>query len=65
MVVVEVIDNLLNRVNLAGFEDLQEAVPASQSILNSAERYACFLANASEETIRLSRGNIGEVIVCN
>jgi len=64
-VVVGVIDNLLNRVNLAGFESLQEAVPASQSILNSAERYACFLANTSEEAIRLSRGNIGEIIVCN
>ena len=54
------IDNLLNPVNLEGFEDLQEAAPASQTVLNNAERYALFLANASEEVIRLSRENIGE-----
>ena len=31
------IDNLLDRVNLAGFEDLQVEEPASQSVLNNAE----------------------------
>jgi len=63
MVVVDVIDNLLNRVNLDGFESLQEAAPASQTVLNNAERYALFLANSSEQVIRLSRENIGEIIV--
>ena len=60
---VDVIDNLLNPVNLAGFETLQEAVPASQTVLNNAERYALFLANASEEVICLSRENVGEIMV--
>jgi len=62
-VVFDVIDNLLNPVNLAGFVDLQEAAPASQTVLNNAERYALFLANASEEVIRLSRENVGEIMV--
>ena len=62
-VVVGVIDNLLNRVNLAGFESLQEVAPASQSVLNNAERYALFLAYYSEQAICLSRENIGEIIV--
>jgi len=44
--VVGVIDNLLNRVNLAGFEDLQAEAPAGQSVLNNAERYALYLATA-------------------
>ena len=61
------IDNLLDRVNLAGFQDLQAEAPASQSVLNNAERYALFLADAmsqnnSEGSILLSRGNIGEAI---
>ena len=38
--VVEVIDNLLDRVNLVGFGDLQVEEPAGQSVLNNAERYA-------------------------
>jgi len=61
-VVVDVIDNLLNPVNSEGFEDLQEAAPASQTVLNNAERYALFLANASEEVIHLLRENIGEIM---
>ena len=65
---VGVIDNLLNRVNLAGFGDLQAEAPAGQSVLNNAERYALYLAtamslNASEREILLSRGNIGEATV--
>jgi len=68
MVVVGVIDNLLNRVNLAGFGDLQAEVPAGQSVLNNAERYALYLAtamsqNASEQSILLLRGNVGEAVV--
>ena len=67
-VVVGVIDNLLNRVNLAGFGDLQAEAPAGQSVLNNAERYALYLAtalsqNTSEQGILLSRGNIGEATV--
>ena len=66
--VVEVIDNLLDWVNLAGFEDLQAGAPGSQSVLNNAERYALYLAtalsqNGSERDILLSRQNIGEAIV--
>ena len=62
------IDNLLDRVNLAGFEDLQVEEPASQSVLNNAERYALYLAtalsrNTSERDILLSRRNIGEAVV--
>ena len=65
---VEVIDNLLNRVNLAGFGDLQAEEPAGQSVLNNAERYALYLAtamsqNTSERDILLSRRNIGEAVV--
>jgi len=65
--VVGVIDNLLNQVNLAGFEDLQAEEPAGQSVLKNTERYALYLAtamsqNASEREILLSRGNIGEAI---
>ena len=66
--VVEVIGNLLNQVNLAGFEDLQVEEPAGQSVLNNAERYALYLAtalsqNTSERGILLSRRNIGEAVV--
>jgi len=66
--VVGVIDNLLNRVNLAGFGDLKTEAPAGQSVLNNAERYALYLAtalsqNASDQSILLSRGNIGEAVV--
>ena len=66
--VVEVIGNLLNQVNLAGFEDLQVEEPAGQSVLNNAERYALYLAtamsqNTSERDILLSRRNIGEAVV--
>ena len=65
---VEVIGNLLNQVNLAGFEDLQVEEPAGQSVLNNAERYALYLAtalsqNTSERGILLSRRNIGEAVV--
>ena len=66
--VVEVIDNLLDRVNLVGFGDLQVEEPAGQSVLNNAERYALYLAtamlqNTSEQVILLSRRNIGETVV--
>ena len=66
--VVEVIDNLLDQVNLAGFEDLQAEEPAGQSVLNNAERYALYLAtamsqNTSQRGILLSRRNIGEAVV--
>ena len=66
--VVEVIDNLLDQVNLAGFEDLQAEEPAGQSVLNNAERYALYLAtamlqNTSERDILLSRRNVGETVV--
>ena len=66
--VVGVIDNLLNRVNLAGFEDLQVEEPAGQSVLNNAERYALYVAtamsqNTSDQGILFSRGNIGEALV--
>ena len=66
--VVGVIDNLLNPVNMAGFQDLQREAPASQIVLDTAERYALYLANtmsqnASEGGILLSRGNIGEAMV--
>ena len=66
--VVKVIDNLLNRVNLAGFGDLQAEAPAGQSVLNNAERYALYLAtamsqNTSQRGILLSRRNIGEAVV--
>ena len=65
---VGVIDNLLNRVNLAGFGDLQAEEPAGQNVLNNAERYALYIVtamsqNASEQSILLSRGNIGEAVV--
>ena len=65
---VGVIDNLLSRVNLAGFGDLQAEAPAGQCILSNAERYALYIAtamsrNASEQSILLSRGNIGEAVV--
>jgi len=47
---------------------LQAEAPAGQSVLNNAERYALYLAtamsrNASEQSILLSRGNIGEAVV--
>ena len=66
--VVGVIDNLLDRVNLAGFGDLQAEVPAGQSVLSNAERYALYLAtalsqNTSERGILLSKGKIGKAIV--
>ena len=65
---VGVIDNLLDRVNLAGFQDLQAEEPASQSVLNNAERYALYVAtamsqNTSDQGILFSRGNIGEALV--
>ena len=62
------IDNLLYQVNLAGFLALQTESPASQSILNNAERYALYLATAmsrtaSEPGVLLSGNNVGEAIV--
>ena len=59
---VEVVDNLLNPVNTAGFQTLQVVAPASQSVLDNAERYALFLADAMSQngSILLSRQNIGE-----
>ena len=61
---VEVVDNLLNPVNTAGFQTLQVVAPASQSVLDNAERYALFLAGAMSQngSILLSRQNIGETI---
>ena len=62
---VEVVDNLLNPVNTAGFQTLQVVAPASQSVLDNAERYALFLAGAMSQngSILLSRQNIGETII--
>ena len=63
------VDNLLNPVNTAGFQTLQVMAPASQSILNTVERYALFLADAMSQNtsegggISVSRGNIGEAMV--
>ena len=60
------VDNLLNPVNMAGFQTLQAVAPASQSVLSNAERYALFLADAMSQNssegggINVSRGNIGE-----
>lgn len=56
------IDSILDEVNTAAFQDLPTA---GQSVLNNAERYALYVANAlstnaSEEGILLARGNIGE-----
>ena len=58
------VDNLLNPVNTAGFQTLQVVAPASQSVLDNAERYALFLADAMSQngSILLSRQNIGETI---
>ena len=63
--VVEVIDSILDEVNTAAFEDLQTA---GHSVLDNAERYALYVANAlstnaSEERILLARDNIGEDMV--
>lgn len=63
--VVEVIDSILDEVNTAAFEDLQTA---GNSVLDNAERYALYVANAlstnaSEEGILLARDNIGEDMV--
>jgi len=60
-----VIDNILDEVNTAGFEDSQTA---GRSVLDNSERYALYVANALstddfEEGILLSRGNIGETTV--
>ena len=56
------VDNQLNLVNTAGFQTLQAVAPASQSVLDNAERYALFLADAMSQngSILLSRQNIGE-----
>lgn len=56
------IDSILDVVNTAAFEDSQTA---GQSVLDNAERYALYVANALstndfEEGILLSRGNIGK-----
>ena len=60
------VDNLLNPVNMAGFQTLQAVAPASQSVLSNAERYALFLADAMSQSegggISVSRGNIGEAM---
>ena len=59
------IDSILDEVNMAAFEDLQTA---GNSVLDNAERYALYVANAlstnvSEEGILLARENIGEDMV--
>jgi len=63
---VEVFNNVLDEDNQAGWETLQQNSVGSQALLNNAERYALFVAmasNGSSNNISISRDNIGKKVM--
>ena len=57
------INNVLDEDNQAGWEALQLNDVGSQALLNNAERYALYVAMATNEAtdnISISRDNIGK-----
>ena len=61
--IVDVINNVLDEDNQAGWEALQLNDVGSQALLNNAERYGLYVARATNETtdnISISRDNIGK-----
>jgi len=63
---VEVFSNVLDEDNQAGWETLQQNSVGSQALLNNAERYALFVAmatNGSSNNISISRDNIGKKVM--
>jgi len=64
---VEVFNNVLDEDNQAGWETLQQNSVGSQALLNNAERYALFVAMATNGTsnniISISRDNIGKEVM--
>ena len=52
--------NVLDEDNQAGWEALQLNDVGSQVFLNNAERYALYVAMATNETISISRNNVGK-----
>jgi len=55
--------NVLDEDNQAGWEALQLNYVGSQALLNNAERYALYVAMATNKTtdiISISRDNIGK-----
>ena len=63
---MEVFSNVLDEDNQAGWETLQQNSVGSQALLNNAERYALFVAmatNGSSNNISISRDNIGKKVM--
>ena len=61
---MDVFNNVLDEDNQAGWETLQQDSVGSQALLNNAERYALYVAQATngngDNNISISRDNIGE-----